>query len=65
MCSSDLPRTDMHNRMKEALVMQGKLDCAAVRPPLVKLGAEELRRIRQGMQAAGLLPAGAEVRKVA
>jgi 4-hydroxy-tetrahydrodipicolinate synthase len=59
------PRTDMHNRMKEALVLQGKLDCAAVRPPLVKLGAEEIRRIRQCLLSAGLPVAGSEVRKVA
>ncbi len=49
------PRTDMHNRMKEALVLLAKLDCAAVRPPLVKLGAEEIRRIRHCLVAAGLL----------
>ena len=49
------PFVDMHNRMKEALVLQGKLECAAVRPPLVKLGAEEIRRIRQCLVSAGLL----------
>ncbi|MFM9972372.1 MAG: dihydrodipicolinate synthase family protein [Burkholderiales bacterium] len=49
------PRTDMHNRMKEALVLMGKLECPAVRPPLVKLGAEEIRRIRQCLLSAGLL----------
>jgi 4-hydroxy-tetrahydrodipicolinate synthase len=51
------PRTDMHNRMKEALVLMGKLDCAAVRPPLMKLSADEIQRIRQGLVAAGLLTA--------
>ena len=51
------PRTDMHNRMKEALVLMGKLDCAAVRPPLMKLSADEIGRIRQGLVAAGLLAA--------
>jgi 4-hydroxy-tetrahydrodipicolinate synthase len=30
---------DMHNRMKEALVLLGRLPRAVVRPPLVKLGA--------------------------
>jgi 4-hydroxy-tetrahydrodipicolinate synthase len=49
------PRTDMHNRMKEALVLLGKLSCPAVRPPLVKLGADEIRRIRDCLVAAGLL----------
>ena len=51
------PKTDMHNRMKEALLLLGKLRCAAVRPPLVKLSAAEIERIRQGLIAAGLLAA--------
>ncbi len=59
------PRTDMHNRMKEALVLQGKLECPAVRPPLVKLGAAEIRRIRQCLLDAGLPVADGAVRKVA
>ena len=59
------PRTDMHNRMKEALVLQGKLDCAAVRPPLVRLGAEEIRRIRMCLISAGLLAEEGVMRKVA
>jgi len=59
------PRTDMHNRMKEALVLLGKLECAAVRPPLVKLSAEEIRRIRQCLVSAGLLAAESGVHKVA
>jgi 4-hydroxy-tetrahydrodipicolinate synthase len=49
------PFVDMHNRMKEALVMQGKLPRAIVRPPLVKLPAHELERIRAALIAAGLL----------
>lgn len=49
------PRSDMHNRMKEALVLLGKLHCAAVRPPLVKLSGEEIQRIRNALLAAGLL----------
>ena len=32
------PFVDMHNRMKEALVLLGRLPRAVVRPPLVKLG---------------------------
>ena len=32
------PWADMHNRMKEALVLLGRLSRAVVRPPLVKLG---------------------------
>jgi 4-hydroxy-tetrahydrodipicolinate synthase len=45
----------MHNRMKEALVMTGKLPRATVRPPLVKLGEPEIERIRLAMIEAGLL----------
>ncbi|MBK5103320.1 MAG: dihydrodipicolinate synthase family protein [Burkholderiales bacterium] len=51
------PRADMHNRMKEALVLLGKLRCAAVRPPLVKLSSAEIQRIRLALIAAGLLAA--------
>ena len=49
------PAVDMHNRMKEALVLLGKLRCAAVRPPLVKIPADEIQRIRAALVAAGLL----------
>ena len=49
------PWADMHNRMKEALVLMGKLPRAVVRPPLVKLGAEEIARIRAALVEAGLL----------
>ena len=54
-----------HLGEKEALVLMGKLDCAAVRPPLVKLGAEEIRRIRQCLVDAGLLAGEGDLRKVA
>ena len=53
------PWVDMHNRMKEALVLLGKLPRAVVRPPLVKLPAAEIERIRQALVAAGLLRAAA------
>src|SRR5438093_460001 len=49
------PAVDMHNRMKEALVLLGKLPRAVVRPPLVKLSGEEIERIRRALIAAGLL----------
>jgi 4-hydroxy-tetrahydrodipicolinate synthase len=49
------PWVDMHNRMKEALVMLGKLPRAVVRPPLMPLGEPEKRRIRAALVAAGLL----------
>jgi 4-hydroxy-tetrahydrodipicolinate synthase len=49
------PFVDMHNRMKEALVLLGKLPRAVVRPPLVKIERSEIARIRQALIAAGLL----------
>jgi 4-hydroxy-tetrahydrodipicolinate synthase len=49
------PWVDMHNRMKEALVLLGRLPRAVVRPPLVKLPAAEIDRIRAALVAAGLL----------
>jgi 4-hydroxy-tetrahydrodipicolinate synthase len=52
------PPVDMHNRMKEALVLMGKLPRAAVRPPLVKVTDAEIARIREALVLAELLPAG-------
>jgi 4-hydroxy-tetrahydrodipicolinate synthase len=49
------PFVDMHNRMKEAMVLLGRLPRAVVRPPLVKLGAAEVERIRVALLEAGLL----------
>jgi 4-hydroxy-tetrahydrodipicolinate synthase len=49
------PFVDMHNRMKEALVLLGRLPRAVVRPPLVKIPADEIERIRRALIAAGLL----------
>ena len=59
------PWVDMHNRMKEALVLLGKLPRAVVRPPLVKIPAAEIERIRRALVAAGLLAEGARAKKVA
>ena len=50
------PWVDMHNRMKEALVLLGKLPYAFVRPPLVKLPQAEIARIATALRVAGLLP---------
>ena len=50
------PFLDMHNRMKECLVMQGLIPRAVVRPPLVKLAEGEIAGLRRAMTAAGLLP---------
>jgi 4-hydroxy-tetrahydrodipicolinate synthase len=49
------PWVDMHNRMKEALVLLGRLPRAVVRPPLVRLQAAEIERIRIALEKAGLL----------
>jgi 4-hydroxy-tetrahydrodipicolinate synthase len=49
------PFVDMHNRMKEALVLLGKLPRAVVRPPLVKLERAEIEGIREALIEAGLL----------
>jgi 4-hydroxy-tetrahydrodipicolinate synthase len=51
------PFIDMHNRMKEALVLLGKLPRAIVRPPLVKIADAEIARIREALVEAGLLGA--------
>ena len=49
------PFVDMHNRMKEALVLLGRIPRAYVRPPLVKITRPEINRIRQGLIDAGLM----------
>jgi 4-hydroxy-tetrahydrodipicolinate synthase len=49
------PWADMHNRMKEALVLLGRLPRAVVRPPLVKLPRAEIDRVRGALVEAGLL----------
>ena len=48
------PFLDMHNRMKEALVLLGRLPMAVVRPPLVKLPAAEIERLQRAIAAAQL-----------
>lgn len=49
------PAADQHNRMKEAQVLLGKFANAAVRPPLMKLPASEVARIREALVRANLL----------
>jgi len=49
------PWADMHNRMKEALVLLDRLPRAIVRPPLVKISRAEIDRIRAALVEAGLL----------
>lgn len=53
------PFVDMHNRMKAALVLLGRIPCAAVRPPLVKVGAAEVERIRAALGKAQVSRNGA------
>lgn len=53
------PFLDMHNRMKEALVMLGRLERAVVRPPLMKLGDAELARLRAALDEARVATEGA------
>jgi 4-hydroxy-tetrahydrodipicolinate synthase len=59
------PWVDMHNRMKEALVLLGRLPRAVVRPPLAKISAPEIERIRAALVAAGLLTQQTSQRRVA
>jgi 4-hydroxy-tetrahydrodipicolinate synthase len=56
------PFVDMHNRMKEALVLLGKLPRAVVRPPLVKLPHAEINLIREALIEAKILPGAKEHR---
>ncbi len=64
-CFYGAPATDMHNRMKEALVMLGRMPKAVVRPPLVKLSDAELAGVRAAIEAAGLTYDGADILKEA
>lgn len=48
------PFLDMHNRMKECLVLLGRLDRAIVRPPLTKLASSEIDSLKGSLDKAGL-----------
>jgi 4-hydroxy-tetrahydrodipicolinate synthase len=48
------PFLDGHNRMKEALVILGRIDEAHVRPPLRRISEAERERIRHVVAEAGL-----------
>jgi 4-hydroxy-tetrahydrodipicolinate synthase len=60
-CFYGAPATDMHNRMKAALVMLGRMPSALVRPPLTKLSDAELAGIRAAIDDAGLIYEGAGI----
>ncbi len=49
------PFVDMHNRMKEALVLLGRIPAAHVRPPLTPVSSTERQAIRAALVASGLL----------
>jgi 4-hydroxy-tetrahydrodipicolinate synthase len=49
------PFVDMHNRMKEALAILGRIPAAHVRPPLTPVSEDERHRIRLALRTAGLL----------
>ena len=49
----------MHNRMKEALVLLGRLPRAVVRPPLMKLSEQEISGIEKALDEAGIKQEGA------
>ncbi len=53
------PALDMHNRMKECLVMLGRMERAVVRPPLVTITDAERGRLREALAQAGIGPDGA------
>jgi 4-hydroxy-tetrahydrodipicolinate synthase len=59
------PWVDMHNRMKEALVLLGRLPRAVVRPPLAKISSQEIERIRAAPTEAGLMKPQTSQRRVA
>ncbi len=58
-CFYSDPFGDMHNRMKEALVILGRMPRAVVRPPLVKLSEDEIRRIADALNEARITRDGA------
>ncbi len=48
------PFVDMHNRMKEALALLGRIPAAHVRPPLTPISDDERQRIRLALRVAGI-----------
>ena len=51
------PFLDMHNRMKEALAILGRIDESHVRPPLRRISDAQREEIRRVVAEAGL-PSG-------
>jgi 4-hydroxy-tetrahydrodipicolinate synthase len=48
------PFLDMHNRMKETLVLLGLMEKAIVRPPLMKLGFKEINALEKAIKQSGI-----------
>lgn len=48
------PFLDMHNRMKECLVLLGRAGEAHVRPPLFKITQAEINRLKDALKQAGV-----------
>ena len=48
------PFLDMHNRMKETLVLLNRIENAFVRPPLMKLPSDEIEILRKIIKKVGL-----------
>src|ERR1700748_3492031 len=59
------PFIDMHNRMKEALVLLGKLPRAVGGPPLIQITDREVWGIRDALIEAGLLDSGTAIGRTA
>jgi dihydrodipicolinate synthase/N-acetylneuraminate lyase len=51
----------MHNRMKAALVLAGRLPAGHVRPPLLPIEADEQALIRRALERSGLLAPAREL----
>ena len=48
------PFLDMHNRMKEILVLMGLMDKAIVRPPLMKLSDADINILKDAINVSGI-----------
>ena len=53
------PFLDMHNRMKECLVLLGRQNRSVVRPPLMKLDRGEIERLAAALKNADITTEGA------
>ena len=56
------PFLDMHNRMKECLVLLGRVEEAIIRPPLLKLAQSEIDDLARALTQAGMLAQDQKIR---